>query len=140
MLPARTVAGVASLGLRLSGQACASAGVDLLGLPDDEAVLDQLPHVLPCKEKQLESCLKTVPRTPCPRTRCTSRWRMAADKSCRAPGIVYKRPASLLRTQSLPSHSDNLLTGVGHGNLVNLIWVEPNLRLITTRQPRCGRA
>lgn len=44
-----TVASVAALGLGLSIATSAGPGVDHSGLPDDEAVLDQLPHILPCK-------------------------------------------------------------------------------------------
>lgn len=45
----RTVARVAALGLGLSRQPRASAGVDDLRLADHQAVLDQLPNVLPCR-------------------------------------------------------------------------------------------
>mmetsp|Transcript_35962 Transcript_35962/g.106302 ORF Transcript_35962/g.106302 Transcript_35962/m.106302 type:complete len:236 (+) Transcript_35962:567-1274(+) len=44
---ALAVASATSLGLGLGRQARASAGVDLGRLPDDETVLDKLPHILP---------------------------------------------------------------------------------------------
>jgi hypothetical protein len=48
-----TVARVAALGLGLGGQARARPRVDVLRLPDHQAVLDQLADVLPCEMEGL---------------------------------------------------------------------------------------
>ena len=55
--PLRTVAGVASLGLGLGGEACTGARMDLRGLLDDIAVFDQLPDVLPYAQARSIECL-----------------------------------------------------------------------------------
>ena len=50
--PPRTVARVAALGLGLCRPPRTRARVDLLRLADDEAVLHQLAHVLPCRRER----------------------------------------------------------------------------------------
>lgn len=50
MRKTRTVASVSALGLSLCRCTRARAGVDLLGLADDESVLHQLADVLPCDD------------------------------------------------------------------------------------------
>ena len=47
---ALTVAGVATLGLGLSGGTGTRARVNLSRLADNETILDQLPHVLACNK------------------------------------------------------------------------------------------
>lgn len=85
---ALTVAGVPALGLGLSSCACAGTGVDLLGLADDEAVLDQLPHVLPCRwqggaDQPPAAAGHALPGTRCPTWHPT--W-PTASRQGRIPG------------------------------------------------------